>query len=86
MSNTKETTETISHASISGVTCRSCWWQEGGRCYVAGVKRIKNPDGIGTISTKMADTPCEKHTGKRQVLERVFDGKKLIIASEKNGR
>jgi len=86
MSKNNETLKTDSHAPLSGVTCRSCWWHEGGRCYVAGVKRIKNPDGIGTISTKLATEPCEKHTGKRQVLEHVFDGKKLVIASERNGR
>jgi hypothetical protein len=30
--------------------CRSCWWQEGGRCYEGDPKRL--PDGRSTVKAE----------------------------------
>lgn len=69
----------------AGLTCRSCWWQEGGRCYLEPCERIPNPDGIGSISTKRADNICQNHTSKRSVLGKFF-GDKLVITSEETAQ
>lgn len=64
--------------------CRTCWWQEGGRCYLAPVDRL--PDGR---STKMAEARCVGFKGKREVLNRATGGlfednpEALVIVSEK---
>jgi hypothetical protein len=70
----------------AGITCKSCWWQEGGRCYKEPCERIPNPDGIGSISTKMANEVCSEHSSKRKVLEQFFPPDMLVIASELNGK
>lgn len=67
-----------------GVTCRSCWWQEGGRCYVKPcIREEPVPGEIGQRSVRLADAVCQEHTSKRSVLESVFPADRLIIASEK---
>lgn len=77
------TEEIVASLKTNGITCRSCWWQEGGRCYAEPCERIPNPDGVGSISTKIANEVCENHQGKRTVLSQFFPTEKLIIASEK---
>lgn len=81
MNEEKQITE---HLKIAGLTCRSCWWQEGGRCYVKPCERIPNPEGVGSISTKMADSVCHQHTSKMSVLSKFFPSGMLKIASNEN--
>ena len=57
--------------------CRSCWWQEGGRCYIGTPERLS--DGR---STKMAEGRCDGYWNKRKALTTVIPGDKLVIASE----
>jgi len=59
--------------------CRSCWWQEGGRCYQEPVDRL--PDGR---SKRLAEGPCpgKGYHNKRKMLERAIPGDKLVILSE----
>lgn len=67
-----------------GITCRSCWWQEGGRCYVEPCEREDpQPGEVGRRSKKMADAVCHEHTSKRSVLASVIPSDMLVIASEK---
>lgn len=68
-----------------GATCRSCWWQEGGRCYVEPCERFEIPGQVGSYSKRMADGVCHEHTSKRKVLASVFPTEMLTIASEKGG-
>jgi len=58
--------------------CRSCWWQEGGRCYAAPLERLPNGH-----STKMAEGRCGKYRNKREALETVIPADKLVILSER---
>lgn len=69
---------------MSNATCRTCWWQEGGRCYLEPCQRIPNPAGPGTVSTKGADNSCDQHTSKRSVLSSVIPTEMLVIQSEQN--
>lgn len=78
--------EIIAALKSKGVTCKSCWWQEGGRCYNEPCERIPNPEGFGSISTKMADAICEHHTSKRSVLSQFFSSDMLTIQSEENAK
>ena len=64
---------------MSDTTCKSCWWQEGGLCYTGRFERDENGR-----SNKKADKPCGLHSSKRKMLEKYFDGNKLIIMSEEN--
>jgi hypothetical protein len=58
--------------------CKSCWWQEGGKCYEGdNVERL--PNGI---SKKDAISPCEKYWNKRKALGSIIPNEKLIITSE----
>lgn len=77
---------TVEQLKKLGVTCKSCWWQEGGRCYVEPCERIPNPAGFGSISIKMADEVCDKHTSKRKVLGDLFPPGMLTIISEENDK
>ena len=61
------------------VSCKSCWWQEGDRCYVGKPERL--PDGR---STKLATKPCGEYWNKREALGTVIPGDMLIISSEEN--
>jgi hypothetical protein len=71
----------------AGITCRSCWWQEGGRCYVEPCEREDpSPDVFGCRSKRMADKVCHEHTNKRSVLASVIPNDMLVIASELNGK
>lgn len=82
--NTNE--EIIAKLKHAGVTCRSCWWQEGGRCYAEPCERVPHPQGWGSMSTKIADEVCEKHSNKRAVLARVIPNDMLIIGSEERAK
>ena len=58
--------------------CRSCWWQEGLRCYHGNPER----DDKG-VSAVPAIARCENYQGKRTALEGAgIPREKLIIASE----
>jgi hypothetical protein len=59
-------------------SCKSCWWYEGGRCYVGKCKRT--PDGR---SIKTADKKCKRYRNKRKALSSIIPNDKLIITSEK---
>lgn len=65
----------------AGVSCRSCWWREGDRCYVEPCTRTE--DGR---STKLATEVCAEHTSKRSVLSQVFPNDMLWIASEQGSK
>lgn len=58
-------------------TCKHCWWQEGGRCYVGNPKR--NEHGQSMV---MAETPCDKYWNKRQALETAIPSNMLVITGE----
>ena len=63
-------------------SCKSCWWQEGGRCFLPGTfKRLPNGN-----SSKLANELCESHKSKRSVLSPLLGDVKLIIISEENAR
>ena len=62
-------------------SCKSCWWQEGGRCYTGDFQRDENGR-----SDKLALQKCELYKSKRAVLGRYFDNDKLIIVSEENAK
>lgn len=57
--------------------CRSCWWQEGGRCYVGKPERL--PNGR---STKLAEGRCDLYWNKRKALSTVIPNDMLVITSE----
>ena len=59
-------------------TKKSCWWNEGGRCYIEPCKRDEN-----SRSHKICDKICDKHLSKRKMLETCIPGDKLVILSEK---
>jgi hypothetical protein len=84
MENTNE--DVVAKLIKAGVTCRSCWWQEGGRCYVEPCEREDpKPDEVGRRSKRMADKVCHEHTSKRSVLASFIPNDMLVIASEQNG-
>lgn len=60
---------------------KSCWWQEGGRCYIEPCQR----DERGW-SLKMADKKCTGYWNKRAALTTVIPDEKLIIISELNAK
>ena len=72
---------------MAELTCKSCWHQEGGRCYFGA--EFGKPDAIPRDergrSLKLADKVCEHHTGKRAVLEQFIPGDRLVIMSEHGG-
>lgn len=68
---------------MSTPTCRSCWWQEGGRCYLPPVQRLA--DGSGR-SVKLAVTRCPSYQSKRSALERVIPGKLTILSERSEGQ
>lgn len=61
----------------AGVTCRSCWWQEGGMCYAEPCER----EASGR-SKKEANGVCGQHESKRSVFANLFPPGMLTIASE----
>lgn len=63
-------------------SCKSCWWQEGGRCFDPG-KFERLPNGN---SSKLADKICENHKSKRSVLAPLLGDVELIIVSEENAK
>lgn len=64
-----------------GVSCRSCWRQEGGLCYVGDPPRDKS--GRSLIEATKA---CEHHKTKRRMFESIgMPPEKLIIFSERTG-
>ena len=76
-----ENTEASSRQLDFLVSCRSCWWQEGGLCYFGEPQR----DTTGRSVIK-ADAACEHHKAKRRFLEDLgLSTDKLIIASEHTG-
>ena len=58
-------------------TCRGCWWDEGGRCYVDNPPR--NEKGRSLVK---AEKRCGKYQSKRAMLSTVIPDEKLIIISE----
>jgi len=58
-------------------TKKSCWWNEGDRCYKTPCERME--DGR---SHKKCTTICGNYTSKREVLRSVIPEDKLIILSE----
>jgi hypothetical protein len=59
-------------------SCRSCWWEEGGRCYVGNPAR--EADGRSVV---VAIRKCPSYANKRSVLSRVIPSDKLTIVSER---
>lgn len=58
--------------------CKSCWWQEGGRCYADPCVRL--PDGR---SARMAIGKCPNYWNKRKALETAIPRDMLVITSER---
>ena len=58
-------------------TCKSCWWQDGGLCYVKPCEREDNGR-----SKKHADTLCDSYWNKRKALGSVIPDNMLVITSE----
>ena len=56
---------------------KSCWWQEGGLCYIKPCERRANGR-----STKKCRGRCEKFKSKRSMLNQYIPDEKLIIVSE----
>jgi hypothetical protein len=52
--------------------CKSCWWQEGGKCYV---------DENNTVPVPLSK--CAGYVSKRAALSSVIPTDKLIITSER---
>lgn len=61
-------------------TCKHCWWQEGGLCYVGNPPRDEN--GRSLIK---AEEKCDKFTTKRAVLSQFIPNEMLVIVSELTG-
>ena len=76
--NEAKNKEIIDALRNKGITCKSCWWQEGGQCYFGEPEREEN----GRSKVAASDV-CENHTSKRSVLAPLF-GDKLSIISEEN--
>ena len=57
----------------------SCWWIEGGKCYIEPCARQK--DGISKTFCK---GKCVGYKNKREVLSQFFPTEDLIIISEHN--
>lgn len=79
----EKNTELVEAMKKAGVTCRSCWWQEGGRCYAEPCVRMEDNSGR---SIKMADSVCEQHTNKRSVLSQFLPSEMLTISSEEKAK
>lgn len=62
-------------------SCKSCWNQEGGRCYAGEFSRDKSGR-----SDKIADHKCELYENKRNVLGKFFAPGMLTIVSEENAK
>ncbi len=62
-------------------SCRPCWFQEGGRCYVEPVDRIESGRLKG-YSRKRAEKRCGDYKGKRAVLSALIPNAELVIVSE----
>jgi hypothetical protein len=61
---------------------KSCWWQEGGRCYKEPVDR--KADGRSKV---LCSGKCGNFMPKREMLSQYIPNDKLIITSErKNGK
>ena len=56
---------------------KSCWWQEGGLCYVEPCER--NSDGR---SKTACEGMCDKYQSKRKALTSVIPDDMLVITSE----
>lgn len=63
-----------------GVTCNSCWWREGDRCYYGEPEREE-----GGRSKTFALEVCSNHKSKRSILE-AFLGDMLTISSEETAK
>lgn len=62
-------------------SCKSCFNQEGGRCYAGEFKR----DSSGR-SDKIAESKCDLYENKRAVFQRFFAPEILTIVSEENAK
>jgi len=62
--------------------CKSCWWQEGGRCYNPSFPNAHPDKGY---SDKLATELCDKYWSKRDALGSIIPNEKLIIVSEHTG-
>ncbi len=61
------------------ITCKSCWHQEGSRCYLEPCERTTDGRSI-----KIAEEVCDSYLSKRHALETVIPGNKLVIMSERH--
>lgn len=67
--------------------CRSCWWQEGGRCYneTFAIITTSNNRRYGELINDDTELRCcnsEGYLNKRTALSSVIPNDKLIILSE----
>lgn len=63
------------------LNCKSCWWQEGGKCYVGkeGKDYFRDEKGYSNV---IAENRCEKYISKREYLTRAIPTERLVIISE----
>lgn len=67
--------------------CKSCWWQEGGKCYNSEFANITTHELFqeGELISCLTLESCAKNTGylnKREALSSVIPNEKLVITSE----
>lgn len=58
---------------------KSCWWQEGGRCYVFDEN---TPCYLNGYSKILCCGKCKRYKNKRNALSKVIPNDKLVIVSE----
>jgi len=64
-------------------SCRSCWHQEGGRCYCDKYQFNRDKNGR---SDRLASAKCEHYWNKRAALTSVLPGEMLVITSEETAK
>lgn len=67
----------MERSELRKMRCWSCWWLEGGRCFVAR-------ECIGSEITEAFPPRCMLYESKRAVYERVIQPEMLVIASERS--
>jgi hypothetical protein len=71
-------------------SCRSCWWQEGGRCYEGEPERDENGRSLLIVDPEKpghTKHECKMYKSKRRVLEGLgIPPKMLVITSEETAK
>lgn len=62
--------------------CWSCWWREGGNCYLKGRTHMEGCTQVGTEITQDLLVSCTSYLNKRKALSSVIPNEMLVITSE----